>query len=135
MESEVFAEIKNVEKLLTLLSTSSSELRGEDNDEITKLYHSTLAIRPKLIELIGKYSQKKDDFTQLNEKFIKARRDYESLLEQSMTHPPQPAYGGYGRPQQPTATPSYGAISGGYPPQGTPQQEPQRFYTPNQRGI
>ncbi len=23
------------------------------------LYHSTLAIRPKLIELIGKYSQKK----------------------------------------------------------------------------
>lgn len=35
MESEVFAEIKNVEKLLTLLSTSTSELRGEDNDEIT----------------------------------------------------------------------------------------------------
>ncbi len=59
MESEVFAEIKNVEKLLTLLSTSSSELRGEDNDEITKLYHQTVAIRPKLIELIGKYSQKK----------------------------------------------------------------------------
>lgn len=59
MEAEVFGEIKNVEKLLTLLSTSSSELRGEDNDEITKLYHSTLAIRPKLIELIGKYSQKK----------------------------------------------------------------------------
>jgi hypothetical protein len=59
MEAEVFAEIKNVEKLLTLLSTSNSELRGEDNEEITKLYHSTLAIRPKLIELIGKYSQKK----------------------------------------------------------------------------
>lgn len=35
MESEVFAEIKNVEKLLTLLSSSTSELRGEDNDEIT----------------------------------------------------------------------------------------------------
>jgi signal transducing adaptor molecule len=35
MEAEVFAEIKNVEKLLTLLSTSSSELRGEDNEEIT----------------------------------------------------------------------------------------------------
>lgn len=134
MESEVFAEIKNVEKLLTLLSTSSSELRGEDNDEITKLYHSTLAIRPKLIELIGKYSQKKDDFTQLNEKFIKARRDYESLLESSMTHPPQPTYG-YGRPPQPQGTPSYGAMPGGYPPQGPPQaqQDPQRFYTPNQQ--
>ncbi|KFY16335.1 hypothetical protein V491_05360 [Pseudogymnoascus sp. VKM F-3775] len=128
MESEVFAEIKNVEKLLTLLSTSSSELRGEDNDEITKLYHSTLAIRPKLIELIGKYSQKKDDFTQLNEKFIKARRDYESLLETSMSHPPQPTYG-YGRPPQ---AQQYGGAPAGYPPQsGPPAQDPQRYYTPN----
>lgn len=59
MEGEVFGEIKNVEKLLTLLSTSSSELNIRDNEEITELYHSTLAIRPKLIELIGKYSQKK----------------------------------------------------------------------------
>jgi signal transducing adaptor molecule len=59
MEGEVFGQIKNVEKLLTLLSTSGSELNVQDNEEITKLYHSTLAIRPKLIELIGKYSQKK----------------------------------------------------------------------------
>ena len=59
MEAEVFAEIKNVEKLLTLLSTNSSDLNVRDNEEITTLYHSTLAIRPKLIELIGKYSQKK----------------------------------------------------------------------------
>ena len=61
MEAEVFAEIKNVEKLLALLSTSSESGRGDirDNEEITTLYHSTLAIRPKLIELIGKYSQKK----------------------------------------------------------------------------
>lgn len=60
MEADVFAQIRNVEKLLALLSTSSqggADVR--DNDEITELYHSTLAIRPKLIELIGKYSQKK----------------------------------------------------------------------------
>lgn len=61
MEAEVFAEMKNVEKLLALLSTTSESGRGDvrDNEEITTLYHSTLAIRPKLIELIGKYSQKK----------------------------------------------------------------------------
>lgn len=59
MEADVFGQIKNVEKLLTLLSTRSSELNVQDNEEITALYHSTLAIRPKLIELIGKYSQKK----------------------------------------------------------------------------
>ena len=60
MESEVFAQIRNVEKLLALLSTSSQGGGdARDNEEITELYHSTLAIRPKLIELIGKYSQKK----------------------------------------------------------------------------
>ena len=60
MEAEVFAQIRNVEKLLALLSTSSqSGGEARDNEEITELYHSTLAIRPKLIELIGKYSQKK----------------------------------------------------------------------------
>ncbi|KAG8532778.1 uncharacterized protein KY384_002656 [Bacidia gigantensis] len=123
MEAEVFGEIKNVEKLLTLLSTSSSELNVRDNEEITELYHSTLAIRPKLIELIGKYSQKKDDFTQLNEKFIKARRDYESLLEASMSQPAQQPYGRQSQPQ-------YG-YPGGYPPQGAPPQSgPGRFYTP-----
>ncbi|KAK2871859.1 ESCRT-0 subunit protein hse1 [Arthroderma sp. PD_2] len=62
MEAEVFAEIKNVEKLLALLSTSNSELNVQENEEITTLYHSTLAIRPKLIELIGKYSKKKGTF-------------------------------------------------------------------------
>ncbi|PBP18169.1 SH3 domain protein [Diplocarpon rosae] len=122
MEAEVFAEIKNVEKLLTLLSTSSSDLNVKDNEEITKLYHSTLAIRPKLIELIGKYSQRKDEFTQLNERFIKSCRDYESLLDASMTQA-QPVYQ-YGRQPQ-----GYG---GGYPPQPAPlQQDPQRYYTPN----
>lgn len=110
MEAEVFAEIKNVEKLLTLLSASNTGPREEDNEEISKLYHQTLAIRPKLIKLIEKYSQKKDDFTQLNEKFIKARRDYEALLESSMAHPPQHNYHQYGmRP---------GGQGHAYPPPG-----------------
>ena len=61
MEAEVFGEIKNVEKLLALLSTSSGETNVRDNEEITGLYHQTLAIRPKLIELIGKYTQKKGE--------------------------------------------------------------------------
>ncbi|PWY70991.1 hypothetical protein BO70DRAFT_365299 [Aspergillus heteromorphus CBS 117.55] len=126
MESDVFGQIKNVEKLLTLLSTRSSELNVQDNEEITALYHSTLAIRPKLIELIGKYSQKKDEFTQLNEKFIKARRDYESLLEASMAHPTQPQFG---RPAQPPyAYP--GVAAPGYPQGPPPQVDPQRYFSP-----
>ncbi|RKF77344.1 Class E vacuolar protein-sorting machinery protein HSE1 [Golovinomyces cichoracearum] len=97
-EAEVFAEIKNVEKLLTLLSTASPDLKIQDNDEIGKLYYSTLAIRPKLIELIGKYSQKKDEFTQLNERFIKSCRDYENLLDSSVTHN-QSSYHSYSQAQ------------------------------------
>lgn len=38
MEAEVFAEIKNVEKLLTLLSSSNSAPREEDNEEISVRY-------------------------------------------------------------------------------------------------
>lgn len=144
MEAEVFAQIRNVEKLLALLSTSSQNGTSDvrDNEEITELYHSTLSIRPKLIELIGKYSQKKgnsfpsihytlqtnyslDDFTQLNEKFIKARRDYESLLEASMSQPQQPAYGA--RPYGAYNAPPPGPYAG-YPPNSpAPQQEPGRF--------
>ncbi|KAG9251305.1 uncharacterized protein F5Z01DRAFT_291414 [Emericellopsis atlantica] len=139
MEAEVFAEIKNVEKLLTLLSTSNSAPREEDNEEIS-LYHQTLAIRPKLIKLIEKYSQKKDDFTQLNEKFIKARRDYEALLESSMSHPPQHSYQQYpawpGAPGQgyPQAPGGHPQPQGHGPPPGHGQHDPQRFYTPGPSG-
>ncbi|KAG6012640.1 hypothetical protein E4U41_005258, partial [Claviceps citrina] len=134
MEAEVFAEIKNVEKLLTLLSASNTAPREEDNEEISKLYHQTLAIRPKLIKLIEKYSQKKDDFTQLNEKFIKARRDYEALLESSMSQPPQHNYRPYVmRPAPPPGQQGYaggvggsGGGGGGYRLQGQapPPQDP-----------
>jgi signal transducing adaptor molecule len=50
-----------VEKLLALLSTSTGDMNVRDNEEITELYQSTLAIRPKLIDLIGKYTQKKGE--------------------------------------------------------------------------
>lgn len=61
-EAEVFGEIKNVEKLLTLLSTSSPESTVKDDEEISELYQSMLAIRPKLVELIKKYTQRKGKY-------------------------------------------------------------------------
>ncbi|KAI5290006.1 ESCRT-0 subunit protein hse1 [Ascosphaera aggregata] len=128
MEAEVFGQIKNVEKLLTLLSSSAdggSRADIQDNEEVTKLYHETLAIRPKLIELIGKYSQRKDDFTQLNEKFIKARRDYEALLESSMAQPPQPTTNPFVNQQQARHS-SYG-----YAPVSAQQQSPYQTQPPS----
>ncbi|KAK3115317.1 ESCRT-0 subunit protein hse1 [Teratosphaeriaceae sp. CCFEE 6253] len=137
LEAEVFGEMRNVEKLLALLSVPDNGGRGRSEageEEIGELYQRTLSIRPKLIELIGKYSQKKDEFTQLNEKFIKARRDYEHLLEGSMAAPPQQ----YQQQQYPvrarqTSQPMYapqqqpqhqGPYGGGGPPQGYPPQGP-----------
>ncbi|EME49693.1 hypothetical protein DOTSEDRAFT_68460 [Dothistroma septosporum NZE10] len=160
MESEVFGEIKNVEKLLALLSVGAEGggRRGErEEEEVSELYQRTLSIRPKLIELIARYSQKKDDFTQLNEKFIKARRDYEALLESSMSqpqyqqqypvrqrqpsHPPQhqqlpyalqqPSMQGY-PPQAPSHTQGY-QVQPPYASQGQhlpPQSDVQRYYSP-----
>ncbi|SMQ49846.1 unnamed protein product [Zymoseptoria tritici ST99CH_3D1] len=162
MESEVFGEVKNVEKLLALLSVGGEAggRRGErEEEEISELYQRTLSIRPKLIELIARYSQKKDDFTQLNEKFIKARRDYEALLESSMSQPQyqqqqypirarQPQHyppqhpTPYGGPQQPASQPYQ---QGPPPSQGyqtpqpfgqqhqqrmPPQQDTQRYFSP-----
>ena len=40
----------------------ANPLKGALADKFQTLYHQTLAIRPKLIELIGKYSQKKGKF-------------------------------------------------------------------------
>ncbi|KAF2209318.1 hypothetical protein CERZMDRAFT_100520 [Cercospora zeae-maydis SCOH1-5] len=123
MEAEVFGEIKNVEKLLALLSVGSEGggRRGErEEEEISELYQRTLSIRPKLIELIARYSQKKDDFTQLNEKFIKARRDYEALLESSMSQPPQ-------HQQFPIRSRPPPQFQHQQPPYGAPQHQPQGF--------
>lgn len=78
-----------------------------------------------------------DDFTQLNEKFIKARRDYETLLEASMSQPTQPHYGrpayGYG-PSAAGPPPGSGYQApppgAGYLPQGPPPNDPTRVYSP-----
>lgn len=138
VEAEVFAEIKNVEKLLTLLSTASPDMNIQDNDEIGKLYYSTLAMRPKLIELIGKYSQKKDEFTQLNERFIKSCRDYESLLDASVSqnHAPYPQYGhSQGREYVTHSASSQPEIIRNYPPNTLQDQHYQQQSSSTQNYI
>lgn len=59
-EADVFAEAKNIEKLLAILS--SAEANGSsnvaENEELQRLYHSTQAIRPRLVRLIEKYAEK-----------------------------------------------------------------------------
>ncbi|CAG8451497.1 6562_t:CDS:2, partial [Paraglomus occultum] len=85
IEASVFAESKNIEKLLQMLTTIDPNRDNfSENEEIQNLYHSTLAVRPKLVKLIEKYSQKKDELIALNEKFTKARTTYDKLYEVSI---------------------------------------------------
>jgi signal transducing adaptor molecule len=54
MEAEVFAEIKNVEKLLALLSTSAESGRGDvrDNEEITVSLIQHGNVKANLVDIV-----------------------------------------------------------------------------------
>ncbi|ODV91367.1 hypothetical protein CANCADRAFT_16116, partial [Tortispora caseinolytica NRRL Y-17796] len=85
-EAKVFAEFKNIEKLLSILT--SMDERGAsssiaDDVELQNLYQTTQAIRPKLVNLIDKYSQKNDELMKLSEKFQTAKEKYDRLMEES----------------------------------------------------
>jgi signal transducing adaptor molecule len=57
-ESKILAEGRNIEKLLGLLANAEGG-RGVEDEDLQGLYNSTLAIRPKLVKLIEKYSMRK----------------------------------------------------------------------------
>lgn len=57
-EGKILAEGRNIEKLLGLLANADNG-RGVDDEELQRLYNQTLAIRPKLVKLIEKYSMRK----------------------------------------------------------------------------
>lgn len=54
------SESQNIERLLEILSTVDPRQDSfSDNEELQSLYNTTLAVRPKLVKLIEKYSLKK----------------------------------------------------------------------------
>ena len=57
-EARILAEGRNIEKLLGLLANAEGG-KGVEDEELQKLYNQTLAIRPKLVKLIEKYSMRK----------------------------------------------------------------------------
>ncbi|ODQ64497.1 hypothetical protein NADFUDRAFT_36054, partial [Nadsonia fulvescens var. elongata DSM 6958] len=92
-EAKVFEQAINIEKLLSLLTNINSQRDKNgygstniaEDEDLQNLYHSTVSIRPKLVKLIDKYSQKKDDLIGLNEKFVTARKTYDKLMEDALS--------------------------------------------------
>jgi signal transducing adaptor molecule len=59
-EAAVFAQAANVDRLLTMLRTlDPAKDNLADDEEIQELYRSCMTLRPKIVKLIDKYSQKR----------------------------------------------------------------------------
>jgi signal transducing adaptor molecule len=57
-EAAVFAQAVNVDRLLTMLMNLDISRENIANDEeIRELYRSCMALRPRIVKLIDKYSQ------------------------------------------------------------------------------
>lgn len=84
-EAAVFSQAVNVDRLLTMLRTlDPAKDNLADNDEIQELYRSCMSLRPKIVKLIDKYSQKRADLVSMNESFVKARTIFDRMMEESL---------------------------------------------------
>ncbi|KAI0761840.1 hypothetical protein BD413DRAFT_587977 [Trametes elegans] len=84
-EAAVFSQAANVDRLLTMLRTMDPAKDNlADNEEIQELYRSCMSLRPKIVKLIDKYSQKRADLVSMNETFVKARTIFDSMMEESL---------------------------------------------------
>ncbi|KAJ6606929.1 hypothetical protein B0H10DRAFT_1716228, partial [Mycena sp. CBHHK59/15] len=85
-EAAVFAQAVNVERLLNMLRALDPS-KGDnlaDDEEIQELYRSSMALRPKIVKLIDKYSQKRADLVSMNETFVRARTIFDRMMEESL---------------------------------------------------
>ncbi|KAI0664386.1 hypothetical protein C8Q70DRAFT_947649 [Cubamyces menziesii] len=84
-EAAVFAQAANVDRLLTMLRNMDPARDNlADNEEIQELYRSCMSLRPKIVKLIDKYSQKRADLVSMNETFVKARTIFDRMMEESL---------------------------------------------------
>jgi signal transducing adaptor molecule len=96
MEDQVMEMAPKVEQLISMLSSIDPRRDSfAENEQLQSLYNQTLAVRPKLVKLIEKYSLKKDELVALNEKFMKARTSYDKMLENSIARYSSPPSGKY----------------------------------------
>ncbi|KAH6867742.1 hypothetical protein BKA70DRAFT_1132639 [Coprinopsis sp. MPI-PUGE-AT-0042] len=84
-EAVVFGQAVHVERLLSMLKNWDVERESlADNEEIQELYRSCMSLRPKIVKLIDKYSQKRADLVSMNEAFVRARSIFDRMMEESL---------------------------------------------------
>jgi len=82
-EVEILNQSKKIEKMLTLLSSSTSSSNYEilDSNEFQRLYQEIILIKPEISELIEKYRIRKDELLDLHVKLKDATIKYEELTD------------------------------------------------------
>ncbi|KLO19130.1 hypothetical protein SCHPADRAFT_899227 [Schizopora paradoxa] len=84
-EAVVFAQAANVDKLLSMLrGMDPAKDNLADNEEIQELYNISMSLRPRVVKLIDKYSQKRTELVTIHETFVKARNIYDRMMEESL---------------------------------------------------
>ncbi|KAF7322102.1 hypothetical protein MKEN_00733800 [Mycena kentingensis (nom. inval.)] len=116
-EASVFAQATNVERLLNMLR-GLDPAKGDnlaDDEEIQELYRSCMALRPKIVKLIDKYSQKRADLVSMNETFVRARTIFDRMMEESLARHTGGTPGVSGYYPQPQPQPGYSGAAQSYP--------------------
>jgi signal transducing adaptor molecule len=122
-EAAVFAQAVNVDKLLTMLrALDPAKDNLADNEEIQELYRSSMALRPKIVKLIDKYSQKRADLVSMNESFVKARTIFDRMMEDSLA-----MHSGFYEQSRPNYRPQASSYQGRPDSRGPPPVGPQPF--------
>lgn len=134
-EAKIFAQAHDIDRLLAKLRTldpATSNLA--EDEELQDLYQSSLAMRPKIVRLIDRYSTKVEELRAMNEKFVRARSTFDGMMETSLAqHNPNAQVGAYSamRPEY-SGVHQGGAASSQYY-QGVPQQQQYPQQQPQQQ--
>jgi signal transducing adaptor molecule len=142
-EARIFAQAHDIDRLLgRLRSLDPARESLADDEELQDLYQSSLAMRPKIVRLIDRYSSKVEELRSMNEKFVEARSVFDGMMERSLAqhqYRGPPGGAGPGPAAYAGARPGYvQPHQGGAPPQQAsweaPHQQQHQQY-PQQHGY
>ncbi|PVF99897.1 hypothetical protein CPB86DRAFT_267290 [Serendipita vermifera] len=132
-DAAVFAQAANIDRLLhKLRNFDISKDNLVDDEEVQELYRSSMSVRPKVIRLIEKYTQKKAELTMMNDSFVSAKELFDRMMEESLAKHNPNAYNfrrdGSFRPPNEAFRPYWGPNPGPPFQQGGPAIYPQGPY-------
>lgn len=86
MEARIFSQAADIDRLLSKLrSLDPARDNLAEDEELQELYQKSLAMRPKIVKLIDRYSNKITELKALNDKFVHARGSFDEMMEQSLS--------------------------------------------------